>query len=737
MRKIRHIALAEQWHKELVPVLIKSLGETGRALLQADRDGRTSLTITHFDGGPDARYFVVVNDSSIRTHCDWQQVRAILGYTRAEHGCSIYDLNAEAGFFPVPGANKEACAGSWDLEETTARVCAVLPRKLAEIALSAGQSLRAGEKLVIRVGFEDERGETLVAALPFCLTILRPDGKAEAELYRSTSREGTFALAYPIPLNAPAGEWKVAVRSQLTGDVAELPVTVKPPRRLRPLAEPLDEKVIFRNSERLREVLAGKDGVGYLPAASGPSLAQARTLPLPPPLKGGGLLGPPPPLKGGGLPNPSPSQGEGRERVGLANGGPPRVIVPLFETPHTIKLLPAAERLKQVLGRLGIGADIRRKPEMTTYWLAYDPTPEQLAENARADKGEAIGKVKVTTVNRNDYFATLGGYAVGETVFLLDLATRPDNEMAEHLAKVGVLWPEASRDFPGPGRAIVHCIPQAFHPQKSAIVIQGSDMAGLMAGVEALRRPSDDWLGASVASARDALFREFLVGGKPEPVKGRWLTSRGLTVRHEPKPFAIKFLDKQPPKDSEILPIPPFAHKPLDAPATIECTNFIPQLRTPKGYEDAWTPGKNWKADLRFADAILLVLDVKKPGRTPLAADGLFRYSDRRPRTQANWEDILALRDTLVPKQRRPMHFEVTLDGKPLGKLEALTTATQDVPVDSPPGYGAQKPKTVSEELVTRIRGEVELPPGPHRLLLIPRNIVDGRLDRLHIGPSP
>jgi hypothetical protein len=421
-----------------------------------------------------------------------------------------------------------------------------------------------------------------------------------------------------------------------------------------------------------------------------------------------------------------------RLREVLAANG--KAIVPLFETPHTIKLLPAAERLRQVLGRLGIEAEIRREPEMTTYWLAYDPTPEQLAENARADKGETIGRLKVTTVNRNDYFATLGGYQVGETVVLLDLATRPDSEMAEHLAKVGVLWPDASRDFPGPGGAIVHCIPQAFHPTKSAIVIQGFDMAGLLAGVEALRRPGDDWLGESIASAREALFREFHVGGKPEAVKGRWLTSRGLTVRHEPKPFAIKFLDKKPPTQEEIKPIPPFAHKPLDVPATVECKDFVPQLRTAKGYEDAWTPGGNWKADLRFADAILLVVDVNKPGKTTIAAQGLFRYSDRRPRSQANWEDILALRDALVPKERRPMCFELILDGQPAGKLDKLATATQDVPIETLPSYAREKPRSVSEEVVIRVSGEVELPAGPHRLLLIPRNIVDGRLEKLHVG---
>lgn len=668
---VRHTALAEEWHKELAPVLVKALGKCGRAWLARYMEHDKPPTLLQLNGGRDAQYVVAVNDASIRTHCDWFQVVERMRWSCPPQQLVLYDLNDESFgcAFPV-GPEISVAIPGYELTGTTARVLALLPRVLKRTDLRASQSLRAGDRLVVRVAFADERGKPLVAALPFCLTIVRPDGTAEAELYRSTTREGTFGMAYPIPLNAPAGEWKLAIRSQLTGDVAELPVTVKPPRRLRALAEPLDDKVLFRNSDRLREVLAAKG----------------------------------------------------------------KAIVPLFETPHTIKLLPAAERLRQVLGLLGIEADIRRKPEMTTYWLAYDPTPEQLAENARADKGDTIGKIKVTTVNRNDYFATLGGYQVGETVVLLDLATRPDNEMAEHLANVGVLWPEASRDFPGPGRAIVHCIPQAFHPQKSAIVIQGADMAGLMAGVDALRRPADDWLGESVASAREALLREFHVGGRPEQVKGRWLTSRGLTVRHEPKPFAIRFLDKQPPKESEIQPIPPFVHKPLDVPATVEAKDSIPQLRTPKGYVDAWSPGGNWKSDLRFADAVLLVLDVKKPGKTTVVAEGVFRYSDRRPRSQGVWEDILALRDTLVPRERRPMYIEVVLDGKPLGCLDKLATATQDVPIDSPPGYAPQKPKTVNEEVVTRISGELDLPAGPHRLMLIPRNVVDGRLEKVHVG---
>ena len=83
------------------------------------------------------------------------------------------------------------------------------------------------------------------------------------------------------------------------------------------------------------------------------------------------------------------------------------------------------------------------------------------------------------------------------------------------------------------------------------------------------------------------------------------------------------------------------------------------------------------------------------------------------------------------------MAIEVVLDGKPAGKLDKLTTATQDVPVDSPPGHSGQKPKTVSEEVVTRVSGEIDLPVGQHRLMLIHRNIVDGHLGKLHVGGEP
>ena len=55
-----------------------------------------------------------------------------------------------------------------------------------------------------------------------------------------------------------------------------------------------------------------------------------------------------------------------------------------------------------------------------------------------------------------------------------------------------------------------------------------------------------------------------------------------------------------------------------------------------------------------------------------------------------------------------------------------------------PIAYKSQvKPKTVSEEVVIRVSGEVDLPAGTHRLVLVHRNVVDGRLEKLHIGAAP
>jgi len=664
----RHIDLVERWHRELAPAVLRTLGDTGRAWLTPQKGAQSRISVMQIHGGRDAKYLVCVNDSSIKSHTDWFQIRETLLPGKAVPADSVgYDLNDERALGKVAPV-------TCDLTMTTGRVYAVLRRPLAGIAVNAPPSVVTGQEIAIAVLFEDREGRDFEAALPFELRILRPDGAAALNVLRSTTRGGKFRLPFLMPGNAAAGEWRVGVRSLLTGEVAEVGFTVRPAGELPPLAAPLRQSVIVRNGEALRSLLGGKA---------------------------------------------------------------PHVVLPLFDSPHVARLAPLARHASRRLAQKGVRVTVRQKPEMTTYWLAYEPTQEQLAENTRADRAETFGRIKVTTVNRNDYFATLGGYAFGEHVLLLDRVGADDNPLAEHLAKVGALWPDASRAFPGPGRAVVHVVQRAFHPEKSAIIVQAADEDGLAAGISALTDPPEDWVGASVATARRALLGGFHIGGRPRQARPTAVAPRKPKVRRAPQPFTIHFLDTKPVTLEPVQPPPAAAHEPTAVPATVDAEHFIPQLRTEAGYTDAWTPGGKWKADLRFADAILLVVDVKKPGRTTIVAEGTFRYCDRRPRSQSTWEDILALRDKIVPKKRRPMAFNVVLDGKPIGRLEKLATAARQVPVETLPFYAKQKPRSVNEEVATRVRGQVDLPAGQHRLLLIPRNIVDGRLERLHIGVEP
>jgi hypothetical protein len=173
----------------------------------------------------------------------------------------------------------------------------------------------------------------------------------------------------------------------------------------------------------------------------------------------------------------------------------------------------------------------------------------------------------------------------------------------------------------------------------------------------------------------------------------------------------------------------------MAAPAVFEPEHYVCQLLTPDGYIEASEPGGKWPADLRFSDAVLLPLDVKQGGRTRITAVGVFRYSDRRPRTQATWEDMVTLRERLLPRERRPMAIEVLVDGRPAGELRPTRAEEQEVPIDMPPG--GRKPALVREEVVLTISGEVDLPAGRNDLLLVPRNIVDGRMDKVGVGAEP
>ena len=160
----------------------------------------------------------------------------------------------------------------------------------------------------------------------------------------------------------------------------------------------------------------------------------------------------------------------------------------------------------------------------------------------------------------------------------------------------------------------------------------------------------------------------------------------------------------------------PQVHGARRVPASLGPEHCVTYMRVGHRYVEATSPGPKWAQDLRFSHALLAVLDVKKPGKMRIAAEGVFRYSDRRPRSQPQWEDLLALRDRLAPAKRLPMEMELLLGDKTIGRLTPTRKAPLQVPVDTPPWHARQKPRTVKEEVVVELVGEADLPAGRQEL---------------------
>ncbi|HUW34399.1 MAG TPA: hypothetical protein VM223_22560, partial [Planctomycetota bacterium] len=141
-------------------------------------------------------------------------------------------------------------------------------------------------------------------------------------------------------------------------------------------------------------------------------------------------------------------------------------------------------------------------------------------------------------------------------------------------------------------------------------------------------------------------------------------------------------------------------------------------------------PGSNWHGDLRFCDALLLKVDAPQAGKFTVTLSGTFRYNDRKPTSQSNWEDLLALCNA-IPKQRKPAAFDIWIDGKPAASL----TAAEPGQITYAPRFGGGLEKTTeTEEGVVKISGTVDVPAGRHDLLLIHRNIVDGKVEKIVFG---
>jgi hypothetical protein len=413
-----------------------------------------------------------------------------------------------------------------------------------------------------------------------------------------------------------------------------------------------------------------------------------------------------------------------------------KLTVPVFDSLEAPHVLAAAEKLRETLAGRGVEVEIVCTPAVGVYTVAYDLADAQKAENAKVERGELFGRIKRETVNGNDWAAVLAGWRFGRPVVLFDLAGAKDAPIAESAADAGLLWPAADAAFPGAGKAVVHGVRWMLGPRVDAIVIQAADAAGLLAGAGAMANLPEDRLTPGIEAARAELWRQRCIGCRPARPAVEGLTSRGLKAGRSPSPLAIQFPEAKPPSADAVrlLVSPPRVATAL--PATFGAKQFVSFMPDGDKWVEAGTADM-LVADLRFSAGILLVVEAKQGGKVKVVARGLFRHSDSKPCWQAQWEDIIDLREKLVPKERRPMAIDVLVGGKQAGRLVPSRAERKEVPLELASPTAGLKPKTAVEEVVTELAGDVELPAGRQAMLLVHRNVVDGKLDAVGVGMDP
>lgn len=120
-----------------------------------------------------------------------------------------------------------------DFATNDGRILLFLDAPIASVALGGLRSVSLGEKLKVRVEIRDASevrrgifGNLVPALLPVSFQLFTPDGKALPVVY-DCAKDGVLEREFLIPLNAPPGEWKLAVRDRASGLDAQGKFTVK------------------------------------------------------------------------------------------------------------------------------------------------------------------------------------------------------------------------------------------------------------------------------------------------------------------------------------------------------------------------------------------------------------------------------------------------------------------------------------------------------------------------------
>lgn len=150
--------------------------------------------------------------------------------------------------------------GDWmtlqaDLRHMAGKVFAFLPSPIDKVSLKATAKLTAGTDLNFQAAVVNAAGQTIDASFPLEITLLDAGGKTWLQVFRAASP--AFETAWRVPVNVPAGAWKLRIRELISGTVAETAVEVSAAASLA-LDAKLDARPVWlHDANRVKEFLDG------------------------------------------------------------------------------------------------------------------------------------------------------------------------------------------------------------------------------------------------------------------------------------------------------------------------------------------------------------------------------------------------------------------------------------------------------------------------------------------------
>ena len=138
-------------------------------------------------------------------------------------GKPVYDVFARKRECPKTSPDPVIEA---DLRTVPARLYAILPATIEQVALAGPQAVAAGQAFSWRVAVQDAQGNTLAASLPVRVRLLAADGTVWEEKFLASAADGLRGTSW-MPWNA-AGTATLEATELVTGKVATLAMAVPP-----------------------------------------------------------------------------------------------------------------------------------------------------------------------------------------------------------------------------------------------------------------------------------------------------------------------------------------------------------------------------------------------------------------------------------------------------------------------------------------------------------------------------